>query len=195
MWPLSVLLFVIVLAMAIRYRIHGNTEGDRVSLMKVEDVMDHLEKATPEAVSQVYDFGKLIVAQFTGLRQSFDTKLTSCLGWSAALLAVVLVGKPEGSLPAFGAAAALGAVVLAGFGLLSVGGWKWPGELAWLDWEYFQHANQLRGQHILALVQSHQSYSVRVQKKGRLLFASQCCLLVAGVLIGAAVLMAPKIKP
>ncbi len=191
MQAIPIFLLVLVLAMAIRYQTRGNLEGDRIVLMKIADVMDHLEKATPEAVSQLYDFGKMIVEHFRDLRESFDTKLTNCLGWSGALLAVVMVGKPQGVLPLLGGVAALSSLVLAGIGLLSRSGWKWPGEVSWLDWEYFQSAERLTGQHVVALVQSHQSYSVKVQRKGKLLFASECCLLAAGVLIGLAVLSAP----
>jgi hypothetical protein len=189
-----ILLGMLVLGMAIRHKISGQAENDRISLVKIEDVMDHLENAKPETISQLYDFGKLILVQAGSLRQWHDVKLTNCLGWSSAIFVVVLLGKITGLIAYIGGIAALGAIVLAGFGLLSFGGWKWPGETNWFSWDFFETPDRLKGQHLIALVDAHQSYAQKVQTKGRLLFAAQIFLVAAGILVGIAALASPATK-
>jgi hypothetical protein len=168
--------------------------GDHISLVSVDDVIKYLSSnPDPATVDQLYDFGKLLLDQIRSLRESHNAKLTACLGWGSALLAVVLVGAKEwisdgipGYLAVFGTALAVACVLSSTIGLRSAGGWAWPSERDWFSVDYLRWPERLKIQHLIAMLEAHQSYSRKTQKKGYLLDLSEKLLAASGVLLGAA---------
>jgi hypothetical protein len=146
-----------------------------------------------ETVDQLYDFGKFLLDQARSLRNSYDAKLTSCLGWASGLLVFVLVGNPFKAastgtkfFASMGAISAMASVIIAIIGLRSKPGLKWPSEKDWFDTEAFAYPASLKIQHVVAILEAHQSYNSRVQEKGYCMTYSEYALAVAGVLLGLA---------
>lgn len=149
-----------------------------------------------DTVDELFDFGKLLLDQIRGLRASYDAKLTSCLGWGTAILAVMLAGftnwsnhGPSGVLAGLGASSAFLSVLASVFGFKSVAGWKWPSEKDWFAFEYFDWPERLKRQYVIAMLEAHQSYSKRTQRKGYALMAAEYLLGLSAVLFAVAVLM------
>lgn len=172
--------------------------GDRVLTTDPKEVQALLnDPATKlETVNELYDFGKLMLDQIRGVRSSYDTKLTSCLGWGTAVLAIMLAGIRSwvgtgiaSALASAGTASALLGVLTSAFGLKSWGGLQWPSEKDWFRKEHMANPGDLKRFYVLAMLEAHQSYSVRVQRKGYALTAAEYLLVIAAMLMGAAVLV------
>lgn len=171
-------------------------ERDHIAHVDIDLVIQRLgDGVSAESAAQLYDFGKLLLDHVRGLRESHVTKLNNCLGWSSALLAIILTNAKAWShgpvflFAMFGAVSAIGALLAAAVALHSRGGWKWPSEQDWISIDYLKWETPLKIQRIIAMLESHQSYSGRVQQMGRRLAIAEVLLAVSGVLIGLAVVV------
>lgn len=179
----------------------SESQIDAIWTIDVSHVISFLgNNPKKETVDQLYDFGKLLLDQARTLRSSYDSKLTSCLGWSSALLAFVLIGG-GGKTPTLagaaiiaGAVAALASLFSAAFGLASRAGWKFPSEKDWFAEEYLAWPQQLKIHHIIAMLEAHQSYNRHVQKKGYALMVAEWSLAVSGTFLGAVVIFEAAIR-
>jgi hypothetical protein len=175
---------------------HGLFPHDHVTLIEVGDVISQLsDDLDPATIQQLYDFGKLSLDQIRWLRSSYDSKLTSCLGWATTTTAVMLVGFGKWSsqgwvraLALTGLSAAILCVLACIIGFKSIAGWKWPSEKDWFNTEYFKWPNSLKKQHIIAMLEAHQSYSRKTQRKGQALMAAEYLLALSALCLGIAVL-------
>jgi hypothetical protein len=170
---------------------------DKILLVDVDEALAFLNSdPPPETVRQLYDFGKLMLDQVHGLRASYDSKLTSCLGWGTAILAIMLAGLTNWvglgvaqTLAAAGTSAAIVGALVSAVGLKSWAGLKWPSEKDWFQEDYFQWPDRLKAHHLIAMLEAHHSYSRRIQKKGYALMAAEYLLAMSALFLGAAVLL------
>lgn len=182
---------------AVRITVHSEFPRDKVVHVNVDDVLACLNGDMPQGtVDQLYDFGKLMLDQIRALRNSYDAKLTSCLGWSTVTSAVLLsrittwVGPSASGKLASVATVLVGLSVIASmFGLKSWSGWKWPSEKDWFHEELFPWPDRLRRQHLVSMLEAHQSYSRKTQKKGYALMLSEYSLIGSAVFLTAAIIV------
>lgn len=182
---------------AVAVKTRSDFPHDVITLLDTEQVCRLLSKddLDPKSVDQLYDFGKMLLEQIRDLRDSYDSKLTNCLGWSSGIFAVVMVGasdwiKVPGALGKFASAGVVFAflsIIMAMLGLKSVGGWKWPSEKDWFSPEFLKWPNDLKKQHVVVMHAAHRSYSERTQIKGHFLMAAEYSLIVAALCLGASV--------
>jgi hypothetical protein len=177
---------------AMRVETRSVLPHDRVLHVNVDDVIVYLNN-NPDSrvVDQLYDFGKLLLDQIRGLRDSYDSKLTSCLGWGTAVLAILLIGikewigkGPSGVLASAGMILTFVSVLAATAGLWSRAGWKWPSEKDWFPADYLDWPEAVRRHHLVTMLEAHQSYSQRTQQKGYALMISEYLLAASAVLLG-----------
>jgi pimeloyl-ACP methyl ester carboxylesterase len=170
---------------------------DQISLVDPDAVIEYLNgNPSPETVDQLYDFGKLLLDQIRALRDSYDSKLTHCLGWSAGLFAVVMVAAKDwvgvtgvvGITASAGVVFAFGSVIMSIVGLKSVAGWKWPSERDWFDKQFLSWPGRLKQQHLVLMIEAHRSYSERTQRKGYSLMIAEYLLAGAAICLGVAVM-------
>jgi hypothetical protein len=171
---------------------------DKIVQVNVDDVIRYLNNNPDQkTIDQLYDFGKLLLDQIRGLKNSYDSKLTSCLGWGTATLAILLAGASNWmgttgthlGLARVGMLLAFLSVVASILGLKSWAGWKWPSEKDWFQAEFFSHPEKLKQQHLVAMLEAHQSYSRRTQRKGYALVAAEYLLAASALVLGAAVFL------
>jgi len=180
--------------MPIGHRHIEQASGDHLSLVNIDQVIEFLGGNPDErVVAQLYDFGKLLLDQIRALRDSHDAKLTSCLGWSVAILAVVLVAPKDwmqaglvGNLTIAASISAALSTAVSGWALYVRGGWKWPSERDWFNDEYLRWPPALQKQHLIAMLEAHQCYASRTQAKGGYLHAAQLCLAASGLFFAVA---------
>lgn len=181
----------------VKVEIHSELPHDKVAQIDVDDVLAFLNADPPsEVVDQLYDFGKLLLDQIRGLRNSYESKLSSCLGWGTATLAILLSGLAKwlsqdvaGILASAGALFAFLSVAVAIVGLKSFGGWKWPSEKDWFQPEYLRWAAHLKRHHLVSMLEAHQSYSLRTQRKGYALMIAEYLLAASALCLGVAVVI------
>jgi hypothetical protein len=177
-----------------RVEVRSDLPHDRIFLVDVDEVLGYLNTdLPPETVSQLYEFGKLMLDQIRGLRTSYDSKLTSCLGWGTATVAVMLAGITNWigpgwahTLASAGTAFAILSVIAAMFGLKSFAGLEWPSEKDWFQSDYFQWPDRLKRHHIVTMLGAHQSYSRRMQRKGYALMLAEYFLVSSALLLASA---------
>lgn len=170
---------------------------DTVHLVDINQVIEFMNGDPSAAtVTELYDFGKLLLDHIRAVRTSYDTKLSSCLGWSSAMLALLVSGLMKwvgpnlpGYLASAGTVLALGAVMASIFGLKSWGGLKWPSEKDWFAPDFLDDADLLKRQHVVAMLEAHQSYSLRTQRKGYALMLAEYLLAGAALCVGAAAIL------
>ena len=178
--------------------INACREGE-IWVVDVGDVIAYLQNATDkdaETVNQLYDFGKVLLDQIRATREAYHSKLTSCLGWSSAVLALVLIGKDwigsTGAIRALsvlGAFAAIVSVASSVAGLLSRSHWLWPSEKDWFARDFLQYPYKLRKHHVIVMLESHQSYNRMAQRTGYKLTIAEVSLGAAAVLVGLAAIL------
>lgn len=184
--------------MALRTETSSEFPHNSITLLSSADVIRLMDDKSLDAatVEQLYDFGKVLLDQIRDLRETYDEKLTSCLGWSSALFALVMVGTenwmkiqgPIGLFASFGVVFAFASLIAAMLGLRSRGGWKWPSEKDWFSEEFLKWPTELKKQHIIVMHQAHRSYSELGQRKGHFLIAAEWGLILAALCLGLAVI-------
>jgi hypothetical protein len=118
------------------------------------------------------------------------------MGWGTVSLAVLFTdlrqwgwrpGLP-GTLASIATVLLVLSVAIATWGLKSIGGWKWPSEKDWFHQEFFPWPLRLKRQHLIVMLEAHQSYSMKTQRKGVALMLSEWALIGAAVLLGSSVI-------
>ena len=175
---------------------HGTLPHDHVNLVDVDEALVQLStKLEPATIQQLYDFGKLLLDQIRWLRTAYDSKLTSCLGWGTVTTAVMLASFTSWGkhgwitvLAELGLSGAMLCVLSCILGFKSIAGWKWPSEKDWINVDYFAWPDELKKQHVISMLEAHQSYSFKVQRKGYALMVAEYLLVFSAICLGTAVL-------
>lgn len=152
--------------------------------------------SSKELVDELYGFGGLMLGEVASRTSALEGKAALIVGWSLAVLGVLLAGSPSwintnswavvlGVLAAtIGAFVAAVASVMA----LFVRSWKWPSEVDWFRRELFSQPDRLREYHLLAMLEAHREHSATNIVRGRCLRLAQFALGIATILVGIATL-------
>jgi len=134
---------------AMKVETHSEFPHDKVQLIDIDETLAFLnsDELPPDSVKQLYDFGRMLLDHVRGLRASYDSKLTSCLGWGTAILAIMLAGLSNWAglglahaLASAGTCAAILGALVSAIGLKSWPGLKFPSEKDWFQSEYLAMA-------------------------------------------------------
>ena len=145
-----------------------------------------------ELVDELFGFGGHLLSEVTARTSAIDAKANWVLGWSAAVLASVVVGSPQWIstnnwgvivLVSLALASALVAAVAASM-VLHIRDWSWPSERDWLCHELFGDPVKLRAFHLVSMLETHQSHVAHNNRKGDYLVVAQWGLVLAVVVVG-----------
>ena len=122
-----------------------------------------------------------------------ESKAISILGWSTALLGLLLIQVSGGTPPAIANRWLLSAAIVATVVALAAAAeasrprrWKWPTTRHWFCEDQFDQPNVLRALHLTALLEAYQSHARVNAKKATALEISQWAIVIAGALVAAA---------
>ncbi len=165
----------------------------RVSRVDIEDIELQLASDIPaETIEELYRFGEIMVSEVQRRCGSLDQKLTSMLGWSAAVLALLLtnggeLSKLNGAWRAvlfIATLIALGAMFSAAWGIKSKIG-PTPSEQDWFMGE-LEAPDRMKKYHIISMLNIHQSQSQANLQKAASLHHSEILLIISGLAIASA---------
>ena len=161
--------------------------------VSIEDIEKQVLSLCDGTVTELYDFGVLMVTEVERRALGIDSKLTSILGWSSAVLGFLLLGTSPGG--SFGSsllllvsiALTLGAVISSFLGLRTIL-WITPSEKDWFRDELLENAGRLRRYHIVSMLNTHQDHEKEIEKKASRLALAERLLAVAASLIAITLL-------
>lgn len=169
-----------------------------VRYVSIKDKQEQIVSLGSDTVDELYEFGTLLLAEVQGRSAALDSKLTSILGWSSALLGFLLVGAPGGFLGDLlllvAAGLALGAVISSSAGLRIVI-WMTPSEQDWFRDGLMDSPERLRSYHVISMLNSHQDHEREMGKKAAHLVRSEKLLVATAVLIAVALFWTRWISP
>ncbi len=174
-----------------------NPKEGAVRSVDVKEAQTKLLSQPYEKVAdQLYSFGALLLGEVQQRTTALDAKLTSVLGWTAAMLAFLLIGNqswvaaPMDSLARlqnwlmiFAAVLAIGAIFCAFLGMKTTL-WIWPSQRDWFKMSLFDQGLTLKKFHIIAMLEAHQAHNHLNQDKGKWAWHSQWLLAVAATSVG-----------
>lgn len=147
-----------------------------------------------QILSALEQFAGPMLDELFGRIATLETKATSVVGWSTALLGFLLFwsNKPSAQ-PGLGLvyAATLMAIaaILSGSFAACARRWQWPTIEQWFREDEFNSPTRLRAQHLIALLRAYQSHTVVSKRQGWALLIGQAAVFIAGMLVGAAIFL------
>ena len=164
-------------------------EDDAALVSRLKERLVTVSEPTFEALD---NFSGPMLAEVLARSGQIESKAISILGWSTALLGLLLI-RGSGASPAIGNRWLLRATVLATVIALTGAAeasrarrWKWPTSRHWFCEEEFERPHVLRALHLSALLEAYQSHSRVNARKARALAVSQWAIVVAGALVAVA---------
>jgi hypothetical protein len=180
----------------------GGCVVEKVSYLDISAAKKRLEETSSDAaIDHLYDFAKVLVDEVQQRTSQIDGKLVSILGWTAGILALILVGQdswlkagvPFRALMLYLASAsticAMGGVLFAFLGLRTRGVWSFPSEADWFRDELIGNPRLLKKYHTLGLLEAHQEHNKVTSKKAAMLFVSEWLLAASAILVGTVILI------
>lgn len=159
----------------------------------VDRLKDTLPAQSEEVLSALEHFGGTLLDEMLARAALIESKAISILGWSTALLGLLLLqgSGPQAirnpwmlrltvlvTLVALGAAAAAARART----------WPWPTIRHWFAEDQFAKPRVLRGLHLIAMLEAYLGHAAVTERKARALQVSQAAILGAGVLVAVALL-------
>jgi hypothetical protein len=158
------------------------------------------ESASADVLDQLYSFGEILLNEVQQRSAQLDTKLTTMLGLSGAMMAFLLIGNEfwstaSGSsavIPglvwyrlgvALASAIGLACIVLCYFGL-KLRQWDFPSTTDWLNREYLTKADEMKRFHIISMLETHDSHNKNNAKKARNARRAENLLAISAALVG-----------
>lgn len=148
-----------------------------------------------ELTEELFSFGQLLLDEIQQRTAQLDTKLISLLGWTAAILAFLLVGDASWleSVYKIGLAttimmllatlSSLGAVVCSFLGVKTTV-WQFPSEKDWFRSSLFDNVLAMKKYHLISMLETHQAHSRVNARKGQRAHEAEWLLAVSAVLVG-----------
>jgi len=138
---------------------------------------------------QLFKFGLLLMTEVQQRTGQIDSKLTSTLGWTSAMLAFLILGT-LGTKELFGQVwlvlvvllaiiAATSATLCAFLGLRTQGRWPVPSEIDWFQPSLLGQPERLKRYHILSMLEVRRAHNAFNIRKARLAHSAEICMVMA----------------
>ena len=111
----------------------------------------------PAITDQLYAFGSVLLNEIGVRATQIDTKATTAMGWSTAILAFLLAqlgrvnGKLDIAFTIIAATLAFAAAALAFAAIQPRTQWEWPSDLDWFQRAAFPSADRLKRYHVRSI--------------------------------------------
>jgi len=148
-----------------------------------------------ELTEELFSFGQLLLDEIQQRTAQLDTKLISLLGWTAAILAFLLVGDASWLESAYktglvttifmllATLSSLGAVICSFLGVKTTV-WQFPSERDWFQTSLFDDVLAMKKYHLISMLETHQAHSRVNARKGQRAHEAEWLLAVSAVLVG-----------
>jgi hypothetical protein len=170
------------------------TDEQFVHTINVEDAENTLMHLDSQALERLYGFGQILFGEVQQRSSQLDSKLTSILGWSSAMLAFLVLdlgthtrGAINVSLIGLAASFAFGGLIAAALGIRSTR-WIIPSEADWFRDGILDRPDDLTRYYVLSLLETHQDQNRENSKKSRFLAIAERCLIGGGLALGVVML-------
>jgi hypothetical protein len=152
-----------------------------------------------ELTEELFSFGQLLLDEVQQRTAQLDTKLISLLGWTAAILAFLLVGDASWleSTYKLGLAttitillatlSSLGAVACSFLGVKTEV-FQFSSEKDWFKTSLFDDVLTMKKYHLVSMLETHQAHNRLNERKGQRAHEAEWLLAVSAVLVGLATL-------
>lgn len=152
-----------------------------------------------ELAEELFSFGQMLLDEVQQRTAQLDTKLISLLGWTAAILAFLLVGDGSWleSTQKIGLASSitmilatlssLGAVVCSFLGVKTQV-FQFSSEKDWFKTSLFDDVLKMKKYHLVSMLETHQAHSQLNQRKGRRAHQAEWLLAASATLVGVTTL-------
>jgi hypothetical protein len=153
-----------------------------------------------DLTEELFSFGQLLLDEIQQRTAQLDTKLISLLGWTAAILAFLLVGDTTWLESAYKTGLAttimmllatlssLGAVACSFLGVKTTV-WQFPSERDWFQTSLFDDPLKMKKYHLMAMLETHQAHSRANERKGERAHQAEWLLAASAVLVGMTTLV------
>ena len=174
--------------------------GNEIKTVDPEEIKRLLEGTqNQELVDELFEFGQLLLDEVQQRTAQLDTKLISLLGWTAAILAFLLVGDASWLESAYRSPATAILMLLATFcsicavvcSFLGVktAVFRSPSESDWFQTDLFDNVLDLKKQHLRSMLDAHQSSNQINAQKGNRAREAQWFLAASALLVGVITLV------
>jgi hypothetical protein len=148
-----------------------------------------------ELTEELFSFGQLLLDEMQQRTAQLDTKLISLLGWTAAILAFLLVGDASGLASATKAGVttiimmlmatltSLGAVTCSFLGVKTTV-WEFPSEKDWFQTKLFNDPLKMKKFHLISMLVTHQVHNRANDRKGRRAHEAEWLLAASAAFVG-----------
>lgn len=152
-----------------------------------------------ELTEELFSFGQLLLDEVQQRTAQLDTKLISLLGWTAAILAFLLVGDASWVESAhkpgiattivmlLATLSSLGAVACSFLGVKTAM-FQFSSEKDWFETSLFNDVLTLKKFHLISMLETHQAHGRVNERKGQRAHEAEWLLAASAVLVGMATL-------
>jgi len=175
----------------------AESEIKTVDAKEIERLL--LAKRYEDLTEELFSFGQLLLDEIQQRTAQLDTKLISLLGWTAAILAFLLVGDaswlesaktgPASTITMLLATlSSLGAVVCSFIGVKTTV-WQFSSERDWFKTSLFDEVLNMKKYHLISMLETHQAHSRVNERKGQRAREAEWLLAVSSVLVAVTTLV------
>jgi hypothetical protein len=170
----------------------GNTNTQEALAEDVDELIDR--HATTTVTDELFDFGKMLLANNEDRVSAIDTKAMSIVGFSSAILAFLVTRAIDWDTSTVGLLFILAVGTLAALACLSAGlalrgaqNWKALGEATWFPpADVLDKPDELKRFYIKAMHQAHQENHRIANRKASQMILGQLFMGVGGILLAVA---------
>jgi hypothetical protein len=141
----------------------------------------------------LYNFGSSLVSEIQERASAIDSKATTILSWSTAILAFLFAESsnfsthPEKLFLVSATCFGVFAVIFSFWALRSRNQWEWPGDDLWFPSPLFSSADMMKRHYVCVFHAIKTSHRKLTEEKGRMLSYGEFFLMISALLLGAGI--------